>query len=135
MAKETLQPKIVEINNGTGWGEAYTYWLANNNIRHITGPAYHPEAQSIVERASQTLGLTSCLLVRPEVRGRTRWPELVPPTLNLVNTTWNRITRISPRQVLRGENTKVAARIRRWQQWTFSMTTNRCSPATTFESR
>jgi hypothetical protein len=34
---------------------------------------------------------------------RTRWPELLPQVVALTNTSWNRITRKSPREVLQSQ--------------------------------
>lgn len=110
---EKPAPRMVKTDNGTGWGEAYTEWLKGKGIRHVKGPAYHPQAQGIVERANQTLGAYLVSWADQKFGSRTRWPELLPQVLATINTSWNRITKISPRQVLRGENTQeVAARIR-----------------------
>jgi hypothetical protein len=73
-----------------------------------------PQAQGIVERANQTLGAYLVSWSEQKYGVKTRWPELVAPTCELVNTSWNRITRFTPKEVLQGraDNERVIQTIR-----------------------
>lgn len=56
-----------------------------------------------MERANQTLGANLVSWSEQKFGSRTRWPELVPEAVRVVNTSWQRITRASPQQVLHGK--------------------------------
>jgi hypothetical protein len=48
-----LPVSIIKTDNGPGFGDAITDYLKDKDIKHIKGPAYHPQTQGQAEKANQ----------------------------------------------------------------------------------
>jgi transposase InsO family protein len=68
------QVRIVRSDNGSGFQDRFTEWLADHDIKHIKGPRYTPTAQGQIESSHKALASYLLSWARQRFGDEKRWP-------------------------------------------------------------